>query len=195
MENMNQNTINKFCVYFHYRASDNQLFYIGYGDLRRPYDFRNRSIVWKRVKNKHGVKVEIVAKNLSKNSATDLEIKYIKEYRPMCNFAPGGCGGDVWSNMSAEQKEQIREKQRKAQSGKLHSQYGKSKTEETKEKIRKAKESVSKPIRCIQTGQIFRSINEVSRSMNIGNSYIKNIIKGKNKTIYGYSFELINPNI
>jgi hypothetical protein len=105
-------SLNIFCVYFHYRKSDGNLFYIGFGKPSRPYDFQHRGPVWKRVFKKHGVFVKVPYSGLSKTEASKLEFEMIQKYKPSCNFAPGGFGGDVWSSMSKSKQESIREKQK-----------------------------------------------------------------------------------
>jgi len=53
-------TNKKFYVYVHIKESDNTVFYVGKGSGGRAWDFYGRNVYWKNVKNKHGVRVEIL---------------------------------------------------------------------------------------------------------------------------------------
>jgi hypothetical protein len=83
-------------VYVHLRADDHLPFYIGVGTRRRAFDFCSRNKFWKNVKNKHGVVVQIIAENLTRAEAFELEKKLISEYRrqyhTMTNICDGGEG-------------------------------------------------------------------------------------------------------
>lgn len=68
-------------VYRHRRNDTNEVFYIGIGNSDvRAYDKVGRSDYWKRIVNKHGREVEIIATDLSLEDACELEIFLISEY-------------------------------------------------------------------------------------------------------------------
>ena len=67
-------------LYAHYRKSDNQIFYVGYGTPLRPYDKHGRNVFWVRTVNKHDYYVEILQENLIKDRAEQLEILTIAFY-------------------------------------------------------------------------------------------------------------------
>jgi hypothetical protein len=169
------------CVYFHYRRSNGKLFYIGMGTNGRPYDFQHRSVLWKRVKDKHGIRVKIIASKLSRLDASNLEVKMISLHKPLCNFAPGGTGGDTWSTQSPERKEAIRLKQRLAQSESKHSQYGKRKSEEIKQKISQSKLGTqsfnSQIVICIENGIEYPSISKATKDLNLSRFNISEVCK------------------
>ncbi len=91
---------NNKCVYRHRRLDTYEVFYVGIGTPKRPYEMWDRSILWKRVKNKaKGVIVEILAENLTLEDAYDLEKLLITEYGrkdlktgSLCNLTDGGDG-------------------------------------------------------------------------------------------------------
>ena len=41
-------------VYVHKRKKDGQIFYVGMGSIKRPYDMIGRNSIWKRYVKKHG---------------------------------------------------------------------------------------------------------------------------------------------
>jgi len=97
------NQTNSKVLYAHYRKSDNQIFYIGYGSSDRPYDTIQRNKYWHRTINKHGFDMDgiiILAENLTEERAKKLEILMISFYGrqcvnegPLVNITPGGDGG------------------------------------------------------------------------------------------------------
>lgn len=102
---------------------------------------------------------------------------------------------------SKEQKEKWSNERK----GKLHNPNFKNHSEETKkllseiikeickdpihrEKLSKSKTN-NKPIKCVETNQIFHSIGEASRQLNINIGSIKNQLKGRSKTAGGLTFK------
>lgn len=77
--------MNNVYVYCHRKINTNQVFYVGIGIKKRPYDFIRRSILWKRIYNKYGCKVEILYSNLTWKEACDIEIKLIRQYGRLDN--------------------------------------------------------------------------------------------------------------
>lgn len=75
-------TKNKYCVYFHYTSSTNELFYVGYGTKKRPNDMGSRSKEWFKIVKEKGIKVEIFENryNMSLKEAYTLEIQFIKQF-------------------------------------------------------------------------------------------------------------------
>ena len=70
----------KYCVYFHINPIKNEVFYVGIGNIKRPYQTRSRNKHWKHVVNKYGYIIKIIHENLSWDKACELEIKYINEF-------------------------------------------------------------------------------------------------------------------
>jgi hypothetical protein len=109
---------NVYYVYIHRRGDNNEVFYVGKGKGNRIKQRDGRNIYWKNIVNKHGYTYEIVEKELSEDSAFDLEIELIKFYREsghkLVNLRNGGEGGS-WSD---SQKELLIKEKKKANKGK-----------------------------------------------------------------------------
>lgn len=86
-----------FSVYLHIRADDGLCFYVGMGRPNRPFDYRNRSVYWKRVAAIHGVITQVLYTGLSFEKAVELERSYIAHFNDsplakLVNFTSGGEG-------------------------------------------------------------------------------------------------------
>lgn len=68
--------------------------------------------------------------------------------------------------------------------------YGKTHTEEAKEKMRNSK-SKCKPVRCIETGEIYRSTREAQRITGVWQTTIVRVCKGKQELAGGYHWEYV----
>ena len=99
-----------YYVYVHRRLSDNLPFYVGKGRKERAFKFSGRNSHWQRVKEKHGVKVEIVFDNLSEEEAFRCEIDTILEFEyfgyPLTNQTKGG-EGQSGRNLTDSQKKHL----------------------------------------------------------------------------------------
>ena len=90
--------MSKFYVYIHRRVTDGKPFYVGKGSGNRAWQFmgKQRNPYWHRVKNKHGVSVEIVFDNLTENEAFQCEKDTILEFNyfgyDLTNLTKGGEG-------------------------------------------------------------------------------------------------------
>jgi hypothetical protein len=87
------------CVYRHITKDNNTVFYVGMGNNSRPYTKTKRSSYWKKIVDKHGYYVEVLAENLSFEDAIELEIFLISLYGRkdnktgvLCNLTDGGEG-------------------------------------------------------------------------------------------------------
>lgn len=88
-------------LYAHYRKTDNQIFYVGYGTPDRPYLKCGRNSHWHNTVDKHEYYVKILEENLSEERAKELEIKTIAFYGRkdkglgnLVNMTDGGDGID-----------------------------------------------------------------------------------------------------
>lgn len=83
-------------TYAHYRNDTGQVFYIGKGVGSRAWDKTARSSWWTRICEKHGRKVQVLARWGTAEEALDHEMFLIKVFRelghPLCNFTNGGEG-------------------------------------------------------------------------------------------------------
>lgn len=75
-----------YCVYTHSLNGD--VFYVGQGKPRRPYDFSSRNHVWNEmVDSREDVEVRIVEWFRTQDDALTAERKLIRELRPRANYS------------------------------------------------------------------------------------------------------------
>ena len=122
-------------AYIHKRNDTNNVFYVGIGNSKyRATSKTGRSEYWKRIVNKHGREVEIIAENLSWGDACKLEILLISQYGRLDlktgNLVNMTDGGEGMSNPSKE----TRVKLSKARMGNTNTR-GFKHSEETKRKV------------------------------------------------------------
>lgn len=129
---------NRFYVYIHRKASNNDPFYVGKGSGNRAYEIgpTDRNPYWHRVNDKHGLKVEILFDNLSENEAFQCEKDAILELEyfgyKLTNLTKGGegsCGLKFSDEQRLNIQKGLREKrykdvQRKTIDVKRPSAYG-----------------------------------------------------------------------
>ena len=143
---------NKYCVYRHIRLDTNEVFYIGYGISKRPYEkgFNRRSKWWNKIVAKTEYKIEILSTNLTLKEAHILEIKMIAFYGrknlnqgPLINLTDGGDGAlglkhsketKLKQSLSAKGRKWSKEERKKLSD----SHIGYICTKEQKDKISKA---------------------------------------------------------
>lgn len=120
-------TENNKVLYFH-KTPDDKVFYVGIGNLKRPYSKRYRNKWWHNTVNKYGYKVEIFIENLSHEEAIKEECYYIKHFGradlnlgTLVNMTDGGDGAN---NPSEETRSKISE-----------SSLGRKHSDESKQKI------------------------------------------------------------
>ena len=140
---------NRFCLYFHINPITIEIFYVGIGNSKRPFNFDHRSKFWKNYVNKYGEPiVEVVETEMSWEWAQLRERYWIRKIGrrketyngqpiptrriegPLVNFTDGGEGGYgcKW-NVGRKHTEKATENIRKGGfSNKKH-------TEETKNKM------------------------------------------------------------
>jgi len=70
---------NNKVVYLHRKKTDNSIFYVGMGNLKRAYS-KQRSKWWNRVVDKYGYVIEIYKNGLTQEEAFELEIELINKY-------------------------------------------------------------------------------------------------------------------
>lgn len=66
-------------VYFHRKATNGEIFYVGMGSPKRPY-YKRRTTWWQNVVDKYGYTIDIVHRGLTQEQAFELEIKYIAQF-------------------------------------------------------------------------------------------------------------------
>jgi hypothetical protein len=143
----------KFYTYAHIRNDTGLIFYIGKGSGRRAFDRHGRSDYWKRIADKHGYRVEILARWCDEADAYEQERLLIECFKSMgyelCNMTDGG---DGWTGVSHTQE--AREKIGSVHKGKVPWWVIKntqapstkdmrfSRSEQTKERISNARKGV-----------------------------------------------------
>lgn len=172
-----------YSVYRHRRLDNNQIFYVGIAKYNtRPYDKILRSNFWKNITNKTNYTIEIIAKNLDKESAIDLEIFLIQEYGRinnktgiLCNMTDGGEG-----RFNSKHSEKTLLKLRNAKLNKKLSI-------KTKEKMSKNSYRCRKVINT-STNIIYNTLKEVSILFNIKPSTLSHYLNNTrtNKTTFKY---------
>lgn len=83
-----------YCVYIHRQASDNKIFYVGKGTPSRPRSLSGRSDHWRRIVNKHGLKISLVKIGMNEECALSYEKALIAALgrNNLCNHTDGGDG-------------------------------------------------------------------------------------------------------
>lgn len=156
-------------VYRHRRNDTNEIFYIGISNsYKRAYIKSRRNNHWKNIISKTDYSIEIIAENISREDACELEIFLISLYGRkdlkqgnLVNMTEGGDGVHIYS------KESINKMRLKALN--MSTSH--------KNKIRKKKvgknNPMSKKIINIINGEIFNSIKEASVKNNISYSTLR----------------------
>jgi len=189
--------MNNYCVYTHSKPNGD-VFYIGKGVPRRPFMKASRSKWWHSIVKKHGTyNVTIVEDSLNNEEALELEVLLIGEAReagwPLCNLTDGGDGVSGFTH-AEECKKRISQ-----------SLKGRTFTEETKAKIsaaltgrrasKKHKAKKHKPVRCIETNQIFESVIAASEATGLCRTNIARTARGVSSHTGGYHFEYVKKEV
>ena len=143
-------------VYRHRNPETLDVFYIGVGQLQsRAYSNSSRSKSWKEYVEKYGSPVvDVIANNLDRNCAYELEEFLISEYGRVCDGSGclvnihkgGGSSKDTWDKISKTLKGnklsmETRGKISEATKGRVPWNKGKKRSEETRAKISETKRS------------------------------------------------------
>jgi hypothetical protein len=184
-------------VYRHWRLDKNEVFYVGIGkEESRAFDFVRRNKVWKGIKRRTDVDVEIVARDLSWELACELEQLMIQEYGRidlgtgcLVNLTDGGDG-----SIGAKHTKETIEKR-------ANSNRGQKRTDETKRKMSEVRKGIvfspehienlrlshlgqkgwnGKEVIDLQTGFAYDSLREGCRS--VGVNYKAEFAKQKRKS-------------
>lgn len=200
-----------FYVYAHF-TEVGDLFYIGKGKNNRAFSNKGRSKYWKRVKNKHGIKIEIIEKDISEEEAFILEMMFIEVLNPRCNFTKGGSGGCTWVKYSEEEKTKTLKKCSEARKKWWNSKdknykkkhleklvqgvknYWKSFTKEELSKEQKRRNSFKTPrkILCLNNNTIYKSSKEAANALNIKYSeHVQRVANGNRAHCKGLKFQYV----
>lgn len=201
--------INNFCVYMHIAPNGKRYVGITCQKLNRRWHgghgYRGQKYFWNAIK-KYGwdnFQHIVVAENLTKEQACELEIDLIKFYKSNnsdfgYNLSSGGEFSFSGAKLSAEARKKIGDANR----GENHYLYGKHPTEEHRKNMslarmgekngfygkhhtKESKEKMGKMVVCIETGVIYPTITEAQNKTGIDKSTIVKVCKGK-KELAGF---------
>jgi ribosomal protein S17 len=145
---------NNTCVYQHVRLDTNEVFYIGIGNNKRPYNKRHRNKWWNNIVNKTDYRVDILFDYLTWDEACEKEKQFIQLYGrkdlgigTLVNLTDGGDGlkGRIVSDETKQKMSLVRKgkpvseetklKLSLCQKGRVSSRKGKPHTKRTKQKM------------------------------------------------------------
>ena len=114
------------CTYAHYKP-DNTIFYIGIGNVMRPYDFQKRNDYWKNIVAKYGKpRVQILAEWGTAEEAKQHEIVLIDCFKSMgyqlANLTNGGDGCNGYKH--TEEHKQKMSDRFKGNKNPMYGRYG-----------------------------------------------------------------------
>lgn len=201
-----------YYVYEHYRRDTGQVFYVGKGtskvrdDYRRAFDFCRRKRSWKALTVKYGVSALVVAEFFREEDALAFEAERIAAHGrrdigrgPLVNHTDGGKGASGY-RMSDECKAKIaasnkgrrlpaesRARISAALSGERHWKFGTVESDVTRAKkaaSMRGKNMTGYSVVDRSTGQVFASICEAARHLEIPHRTLTNYLRGdrRNKT-------------
>jgi len=200
-----------YYVYIHRKADTNCIFYVGVGsqkNYKRAYQTTKskRSDLWHKIVNKHGLIVEVLYENISKENAFSIEIDLISKYGRidlgngiLCNMTGGGDGCTGIKNRVSGMKGkkmpiESYDRTRKYLTGRIISEETKQKMslakkgkKHSKEHIEKIKIGISKSnykgriIVNTKSNQEFNSISKAAIFYGISISTLNRKLNGKYK--------------
>ena len=215
--------MNNYCVYVHTNKINGKK-YVGLTSQdperrwKHGYGYKGSTYFYNAIQ-KYGwdsFTHEIIADNLSKKEAQDMESKLIVEYKTQnenfgYNLESGGSAPQHSDatieklrllNKSRIVSEETKKKMREAdklrpihkhtEEAKLKisaAKIGHKVSDETKEKLRKA---FSQKVICVEMNKIFNSMKEAAEYFDLSKCTISAVIKGRNKTAGGYHWKLIS---
>jgi hypothetical protein len=181
----------KYYIYLHIKLDTGEPFYVGKGKDSRYLSKTSRSTHWKNIVNKHEYDTIFLETNLSNDEAFENEIYWIKRIGrfdlgngPLINFTDGG-EGTSGRPMNQNTKDILA----KFNTGKPTSKLQKEKVAARYKGKFGSEHNRSKKVICIETGDVFGSMSEASRKLNISISSVSWSIKYK-KPIFLMHFEI-----
>lgn len=136
---------------------------------------------------------DILEENLSQDEANERERFYIQLYKTYnsqfgYNLTYGGNNGQP-----NDKTRKILSEKAKTRVGELNSRYGKHCSEEHKRKLREAniQSAMLNPIKCVESGIIYRNAADASRKLGIDKTGILKCSNGKQNQTHGLHFEKV----
>lgn len=122
-----------------------------------------------------------------------------EETKAKLKIANGGVNGfNYGKHLSEETKAKLSKINKdRFQNKENHPMYGKQHSEETKRKLSESKKGKPnpqkrKPVRCIETNEIFSSAKEAAEEKGVSSAKISSVCNGKRNTTGGYHWEFVN---
>ena len=172
--------MSNYCIYRHIRLDTNEVFYIGIGSVKRPYQKYKRNNYWNSIINKTNYEIQILKSDLSWEDACELEYILINFYGRknnktgiLCNMTDGGIGS-VGYKHTIETKLKIGEKSRLKQI-----------SNSTRIKMAEAK---TYPIINMITKEIINDKLLICKELNISKGYLLQMVKNKRTNITPYKY-------
>lgn len=186
-------------VYLHRRKTNDKVFYVGMGSLKRSLHKHGRTNYWYNTVRKYGYYVDVVADKLSIDDALELEEFIISEIglNNLCNLSSGG-DHPRFSEETKKKMSEIRKgishhtpasiaKQVKA--FKSNPENSKRASDRLLKRNKENNPTVKYGVKCITDGKEFNSIREAGRYYSLDNSYLSKHLKGVYKEIKGLTFK------
>lgn len=184
-----------FVIYAHFTADADELFYVGEGRPDRATSKFNRSRWWNFKAQKHGFYAEILISGLSKEEAEEQETELIRLLKELgtnlINICIGPAFKDPWILRVPKEEHPMFGKRFKAPwiSESNRRRVGEKRNvnpEDTKRLIERNKNGTfkrfMKPIKCIETGEIFPSIKAAGEKYGIRINHIARDMRAGGKT-------------
>lgn len=181
-------------VYLIREKSTGDIKYVGL--TRQSLKMRFNSHMSRFKKPRKDYQIELIAEDLNNLEAASLESLLIEQYDLLntgWNTSPGSING--FSNYHSEDQKIKWSKERKGKPvSKEHAKknriarLGKKNSEYHKKRISEVK---SKPVLCVETGEVFKSGRQAADKLNLSRSKISNVCHGKRKSTGGYTFRFV----
>ena len=141
---------------------------------------------------------KIVADNLTKKEACDMEMELIARYKS--NQHDFGYNVDNGGQTSGSHSQETIEKIRSSQLGEKNHNFGREFSQETRDKLSLAHKGkklgseniASKTVICVETNEIFPTIKDAAEAKGMNRSTISNYLRGLSKGGGGYHWEYYN---
>jgi hypothetical protein len=180
---------NRYCIYRHIKPNG-EVFYIGIGNIKRPYERRHRNDIWsKTIKKYPDYLVEILKKDMELEDAKELEIILIDYYGrktsrtgTLCNITLGGEG-----SFGLKHSDKSKKKMSKNKLGKPSWNKGIKHSEYHKENLKK-NSGMAKKVICTETGKIWDSIADCANENGFVMITLSQYLRGQtiNKTTFKF---------
>jgi hypothetical protein len=169
--------------YTYLHINDKGVFYVGYGNIKRPWDLRHRSTEWKRIAHE-GFSVEVVSSWKNREEAWEHEKYLIKHFRKsLINISDGGPGkqgmtGEKCCWYGKTHTEATKDLMSFNRSGPKNAMYGVAHTLESRLAMGQSRNGLSLlQLKAIREDK--RTHKKIAQDYQISRNYVTNIKNGK----------------